>query len=258
MLGHVGIGAGEQHAEIGPVAARRPHLLPVDDPLVAVLLGLAVQAGEVGARARLGEELAPGTLTGDDVAEVLALLFVGAVHGDGRTREQRAEASRRGERTEVGDGLLHAQPLGAREPLAEPLLRPGGHGPSRRAEPFPPVGDGEVGIPVGLEPGDLLEGRRPIVRALGDHERAIDQGEPGQSAVAEPDEGLEVLALAGQAKPPLDAAGVRQATARPRVAQQINHGWHVVLGIDGSHAREAHVYSSPGAMLTKARYSATS
>ena len=60
VLGHVGIGAGEQHAEVGPVAARGPHLLAVDDPLVAVELGAGVEPGEVGAGARLAEQLAPG------------------------------------------------------------------------------------------------------------------------------------------------------------------------------------------------------
>jgi hypothetical protein len=37
VLGHLGVGAGDEHAQIGHVAERRPHLLAVDDPLVAVL-----------------------------------------------------------------------------------------------------------------------------------------------------------------------------------------------------------------------------
>ena len=36
VLRHVGVGAGQQHAEVGDLRARRPHLLAVDDPLVAV------------------------------------------------------------------------------------------------------------------------------------------------------------------------------------------------------------------------------
>ena len=52
VLGHLGVGAGDEHAEVGDLAARGPHLLAVDDPLVAVLDGPAVEAGEVGAGAR--------------------------------------------------------------------------------------------------------------------------------------------------------------------------------------------------------------
>ena len=36
VLGHVPVGAGEEHAVVGVVGARAPQLLPVDDPLVAV------------------------------------------------------------------------------------------------------------------------------------------------------------------------------------------------------------------------------
>ena len=39
MLGGFGIGAGEKDHKIGFVRHRRPHLLAVDDPLVAVLFG---------------------------------------------------------------------------------------------------------------------------------------------------------------------------------------------------------------------------
>ena len=62
MLGDVGVGAGEQHAEVGDLAAGRPDLLAVDDPLVAVLDRLGREAGEVGAGAGLAEQLAPGLL----------------------------------------------------------------------------------------------------------------------------------------------------------------------------------------------------
>ena len=52
VLGDVGVGAGDEHAQVGDLAAGGPHLLAGDDPLVAVLDGLALQAGEVGAGAR--------------------------------------------------------------------------------------------------------------------------------------------------------------------------------------------------------------
>ncbi len=59
VLRHVGVGAGEQQAPVAVVRARRPHLLAVDDPLVAVAVGAGAQPGEVGAGAGLGEQLAP-------------------------------------------------------------------------------------------------------------------------------------------------------------------------------------------------------
>ena len=70
VLGHVGVGAGDEHAEVGDLAARGPHLLTVDDPLVAVAARPCVETGEVGAGAGLAEELAPRLLAGDDVAHV--------------------------------------------------------------------------------------------------------------------------------------------------------------------------------------------
>ena len=58
VLGDVGVGAGDQLAPLGELGARAPHLLAVDDPLVAVADGPAGEAGEVGAGAGLGEQLA--------------------------------------------------------------------------------------------------------------------------------------------------------------------------------------------------------
>ena len=59
VLRDVGIGAGQEHADVGDLRARRPHLLPVDDPLVAVTHRRGGEAGEVGPGAGLAEELAP-------------------------------------------------------------------------------------------------------------------------------------------------------------------------------------------------------
>ena len=65
VLGQVGVGAADDLADVGVLGARGPHLLAGDDPLVAVALGLGLQAGEVGAGARLAEQLAA-----DEVAAV--------------------------------------------------------------------------------------------------------------------------------------------------------------------------------------------
>src|SRR5690606_21487586 len=47
------VGAEQAEAEIGPLPARSPGLLAVDDIMVALVLGEALQAREVGSRAGL-------------------------------------------------------------------------------------------------------------------------------------------------------------------------------------------------------------
>ena len=58
-LARLGVRAGHQDAPVADPSARAPHLLAVDDEVVAVALGLRRQAAEVAAGARLGEQLAP-------------------------------------------------------------------------------------------------------------------------------------------------------------------------------------------------------
>ena len=54
-----GRGAGEQDASGRELREAGPHLLPVDDPVVAVLGGAGGQRRQVAARARLGKALTP-------------------------------------------------------------------------------------------------------------------------------------------------------------------------------------------------------
>ena len=61
-FGDVGIGAHEAQAPVGVLRARRPHLLAVDDELVAVELGAGREAREVAARAGLAHAEAPRDL----------------------------------------------------------------------------------------------------------------------------------------------------------------------------------------------------
>ena len=90
MPGRVGVGAGHQVDMGGVVGRRGVHLLAVDDVLVAVTHGPALEAGQVCARLRLGE--AEGE---NDVAfyhsrdEFLFLLF-GARCQDGRSAAARS------------------------------------------------------------------------------------------------------------------------------------------------------------------------
>ena len=78
MLRRVRVGAGDQHAVVRDLRARRPDLLPVDDELVAVALGACLQARQVGARAGLAEQLAPGMIADEDGADEASLQLVAA------------------------------------------------------------------------------------------------------------------------------------------------------------------------------------
>ncbi len=86
-FGTIGIGTGDQDGPPRLVGHRRPHLLAVDDPVtVAGARVLAYrpgrQAGEVGAGARLAEELAPDLLAGPQRTQPALALLVGAVAQD--------------------------------------------------------------------------------------------------------------------------------------------------------------------------------
>ena len=94
MLGLLRVGAGDEHAPVGQVGERVPHLLAVDDPFLAVLHGLRAEAGEVAARAGLAEQLAPALLAGEHRAQEAALLLVAAVGDDGGAGERDEERAR--------------------------------------------------------------------------------------------------------------------------------------------------------------------
>ena len=96
-LGHVDVGAGEQHGPVREVRPRGPHLLTGDDPVIAVALGPGGQGREVGTGARLTEELAPGLLVANDRREKAKPLLLGPVReegGRGQVEPERVEAAR--------------------------------------------------------------------------------------------------------------------------------------------------------------------
>ena len=118
VLGHVGIGAGQEHAQIGILAARRPDFLAVHDPFVAVSPRPALQSGEVRTGGRFAEQLAPRLTACHDVAHVGVDLLAGAVGHDGRGGQEQSESSRGSEGPRGGDPLLHPEPVGTRQPAA--------------------------------------------------------------------------------------------------------------------------------------------
>ena len=132
VLGHVPVGAGQQHAVVGVVGAGVPHLLAVDDPLVAVALGPGRESGEVGAAPRLAEELAPDVLAEQRRAEERRLSVVGAVLEDRRRRQTPSHAARRGDGAELLELLGDHVDQTRADAAAAPLRRRTRAGPSRR------------------------------------------------------------------------------------------------------------------------------
>ena len=156
VLGHVGVGAGEQHAEVGVLAARGPHLLAVDDPLVAVLDGAGLQAGQVRTGLGLAEQLAPRLLARHDVAHVEVDLLLRAVGGDRRRGQEEAQPGRRTESAELGHFLLDQHDIGTGHGAAVGVGRQTRGRPTRETQAFPPLGDRQVGVPVAAQPGTEL------------------------------------------------------------------------------------------------------
>ncbi len=128
VLGHVGVGAGQQQAEIGVLGAAGPHLLAVDDPIAAAVAGLdrpGAGRRRVGAARRLAEQLAPDLFAAQGRADkALFVLFIARCHHRGH-----AHAKADGEWVAGGGelGLFLGEhlrlPGGAAD--AAPLLGPG-------------------------------------------------------------------------------------------------------------------------------------
>ena len=150
------VGAGDEDAHVGVIGARVPHLLPVDDPLVAVTDGGGRQPCEVGSRARFGEELAPGEFARQRPAEVPPLQVVRRVVVHRRRCEPEPATERDGDAAGSPNGGM-CDPVGPRrEAPAEPLGRPRWHRPPGVDEAFAPLEKREVGFPRVREPGEDL------------------------------------------------------------------------------------------------------
>ena len=75
MLWRCRVGAREQEAIVGVVAAGSPHFLAVDDPLVAIQNGGGLETGQVAAAVGLAEALAPAHLARKNLRQKFVLLL---------------------------------------------------------------------------------------------------------------------------------------------------------------------------------------
>ena len=150
VLGGVGVGAGDEHAPLGVLGEGGPDLLAGDDPFVAVLDRARLQRGEVGARLRLGEALAPDLLAGEDRLQVALLLRVGAVGDHHRAAHRQAEHVGRARRFQARRLADEDRLLDHRRAAAAVLLRPGDPGPA---------GGVHLQLPLAAEGHHLLQAR---------------------------------------------------------------------------------------------------
>ena len=125
---------GEQQAPVAVVRARRPHLLPVQHPLLAVAHRTRAQAREVGAGARLGEQLAPHVLAAQHRVEEALLLLVGAPGHDRGAGHRDADREHAGRDVEARLLLVEDPLLPARTAAPAELLRPRDARPARVVE----------------------------------------------------------------------------------------------------------------------------
>src|SRR4051812_11234366 len=94
MLG-LARGADQAKDPVGLVGIAGPHLLAVDQPVIAFVLAFGLQASEVRARAGLGIALAPTDLAAGDLGQESLLLLLAAIFQQRRAEHGNAEAGQR-------------------------------------------------------------------------------------------------------------------------------------------------------------------
>ena len=168
--------AGEHEDPIGPRAERRPHLLAVDDELVAVEPGGRLQRREVAAGSGLAEALAPYLVPRKHWREVAASLLFGPVVNQRRTEQ--ADTEKVDDRRRIGAGALFFEDrlLDGREPPAAPLAGP------IEAEV---TGRVELALPGAPHLHETILGSSRFAEMIAP--RALEvRGQPGSEFVAKP------------------------------------------------------------------------
>ena len=125
VLRRVGIGAHQQHAPVGVAREAGPHLLAVDDEVVAVEHGARLQRRQIGAGVGLGESLTPD-LVGrrGSLCRWRLLLLLGAVRDQHRPAHGQAGEVDEQRRLGARHLLLEDDLLDQRRAAAAVRLRP--------------------------------------------------------------------------------------------------------------------------------------
>ena len=159
-----------EQGEVGHPGAGCPYLLAGDRPPTFDGPGHRADAGQVGAGARLRQELTPGLVTADDVRQVPGALLGRPVleqhrreHLERHGKELRRHPVSRGD---LGDDIV--LPRRAPVPAALDRPRPAGE-PGVEELPLPPTGEGPspgLTSPIGLDRGRAHDvNGREVVRA---------------------------------------------------------------------------------------------
>ena len=177
VLGRGRVGAGQHEDVGGEMTGRRPDLLAVDHPLVAVEHGPTAEVAEVAAGGRLAVALAPQVLARQHAGQVVTLLLVGAPAQHRVAEHRDAEAVVRAARGCAGAGELlgHHHALERGEPGTADLLRPAERQVAVLVQHLAPLG-GEGGGVLVVERSDALPVGGQVRVEEGAHLGAEDVG----------------------------------------------------------------------------------
>src|SRR4030095_4302629 len=129
-----GVRPGDHEAPVRPGRPRRPDLLPVDHPGVALEARAGLHVGEVRAGVRLRVALAPDLLAGDDRRQGAARLRPAAERDQRRAEQRLAHVVQPAGRAGTRVLLVEDHLLGERRAPAAVLARPADAGPRARRE----------------------------------------------------------------------------------------------------------------------------
>ena len=125
VLGHGGVGARKEQAEVGELRARGPDLLAVDHPVVAFRPCPGENAGNVRAGRRFAEHLAPDFLAIQTRPDAVRLVRFAAVGHQGGQAHAQADLEDAETAAKAALFLAHDQLLHRRAAQATQLSRPG-------------------------------------------------------------------------------------------------------------------------------------
>jgi hypothetical protein len=135
------------------VRAGGPHLLPVDDPLIAAEHGSRYRTSDVRSAARFTEQLAPDILAGQNAQQELLLLQIGAVRENGRGSECADADLGDTDRTDALELLLDHRHQADGKVAAVPARRPMRDAPPGLRQFETPFHQPIVRVPVRFQPG---------------------------------------------------------------------------------------------------------
>ena len=167
LLFDVWIRAHQAEDPVALVSGGGPDFAAIDEEVVAPVLGLALQAGKVGAGAGFGIALGPAGLTVDDGADVLVFLLFITVFEDGRSQHPDANAVKRCAGLDALHLFFDDSALTGVQPAAAVMLWPLGYYPALVAHTLKPES--------GILAGKLAAPASPVL-VFGCHRLALGFG----------------------------------------------------------------------------------